>query len=181
MDPEKEDDFFDQVDWERLEIASAKLILDQSEKQLKETIDTANQLYNRATYIIGCSIPIEIGLFGYLASKYEKPDFLFLLAFLGFLLMSVVLFLCFKVYYLYPIRPLGNTPKNILSNKEYIAHPDQELVFLYNCIRTAQASSDFNMAKNKERAEIIKTIFYIIGAGLATLLLILIVETVFRP
>lgn len=145
-------DYGNQENWEKLELDTAKFILEESEKFLSETIDTAKILTDRAVNIMQFSIPLSLALIGILSSKDINP-LLYQISFIGLVAAIIVSSLCFKVYKLYQIRPLGNTPIGMINSKKMEFRGEQQLkVYLISAIHGIQISIEFNETANSERS-----------------------------
>lgn len=168
---EEEEEFIKCLKSDDLDIETAKVILEQGEKHLQETINASEQLTTRAFNIMGVIGPITVALLGILVTKYDNIDFIFWYCLIAFGCTLVILHKCFKAYSLYGIKSLGNSPKNNLREL-YLVKKDQEKLIIINCIRTVQDSCEVNLKLNKEQATFINQIFCAIKYSIAILIAI---------
>jgi hypothetical protein len=175
-------DIFTYEDWDKIDISTAKFVLDQGEKFLAETVEAGNVLTNRAGSIMQISIPAVGVLVGVVATNLEIEKLQYQLAIIGVLLSGIVSYLAFKVYHLYKIIPLGMEPNKILTD-EKIKHIDQqELVFVYNAIKNCQKSIAKNQSRNEDRAKKIIQIETVVKVGLiASVAWVVLYYVVYHP
>lgn len=156
--------------WNNLRTESAKIILDQLEKNLSASIETAKILTDRAVMVLQFSIPVIIALIGVSFSNPSKV--IIHLSCIAILFLILVSWKALKLYQLYEIQPLGNTLENMLS-KEKIDCPDehQEFAFIYNSIITADNAIVFNDNSNKNRQNLMYSIITLIKIGSAVIII----------
>jgi predicted PurR-regulated permease PerM len=152
--------------WDKLNEDTAKFILEQSEKNLSEMIQAADVLTSRANTILQFSVTSIAVLTGFIYSDFSKGDLLTHLAIIGLLFLVVISILAIIVNSLYKVVPVGNSPKNMISD-EKVLHEKQTIVFLYNSIKNIQKSLDKNDTRNRSRADKILTIQRLIWIGLS--------------
>lgn len=140
--------------WDKLDIKTSYFILDQSEKKLDATIETAKILSDRAIILMQSSSGILIALLGYAATTKER-ELLFQLSVLLIAFCIAIFLLSFRVYNLYEIRVKGNSPSNLISN-EKVNYVKQELRFTYGEIVTIGDSIDYNERNNLVRASALR-------------------------
>jgi hypothetical protein len=150
--------------WQNLTTESAKVILDQLEKNLSASIETAKILTDRAVTVLQFSIPIILALIGVIFS--QPSQILIHLSVVGILFLIIISWKALSLYELYQIQPLGNTLENLLS-KEKIDCPEeqQEFAFIYNSILSVNDSIIFNDNSNKNRQTLMRSIIFWIKVG----------------
>jgi hypothetical protein len=169
--------------WDRIEKESAYFILEQGEKKLKETIETASIVTSKAVFILQISLGLMVSLVGYVSVTTDR-GLAFQLSIL-LIILSICLFVgSLSVYDLYEVRPLGNTPSNLIDERK-ISDSRQELAFLYSAIYTVETSINFNERKNTLRAERLSTVFTVINIAVWTIVIysvvIFLLDHLFRP
>jgi hypothetical protein len=140
--------------WDKLKIETAIFILEQSEKKLDATIETAKILSDRAIILMQSSSGILIALLGYAATTKER-ELLFQLAVLLIAFCIAIFLFSFRVYNLYEIRVKGNSPSNLISD-EKVNYLKQELRFIYGEIVTIGDSIEYNERNNRTRASALR-------------------------
>lgn len=150
--------------WKHLTVPSAKHILDQVEKNLAASIETATALTDRAVSVLQFSIPIMAALLGIIFTPL--PILVTHLAVIGLILLGLISRYAIKLYELYEVQPQGNKLENMLV-KEKIDYEgdDQEFTFLYNSILTTNNSIQFNDNANKKRRKLMVIILGLIKYG----------------
>ena len=156
--------------WESLNIESARVILDQLEKNLAASIETAKSLTDRAVNVLQFSIPVMLALVGVIFS--QSSAVLIHLSVIGIVFLLVISWKALSLYDIYEIQPLGNTLENMLS-KEKIEYEgdDQEFAFVFNCIITVNNSIEFNDNCNRRRQELMRSIINWLKIGSLVVLL----------
>ncbi len=150
--------------WNNLSIESAKIILDQLEKNLSATIETAKILTDRAVTVLQFSVPIILALIGVIFS--QPFTVLIHLSIIGIVFLIIISWKALNLYQLYQIQPLGNSLDNLLT-KEKMDYTDeqQEFSFIYNSIITVNNSIEFNDNENINRQELMRSIINWIKIG----------------
>src|SRR5271154_3273919 len=115
--------------WDKIELPTARFILDQGEQKLKATIETASALTSKAIAIVQISLGLLVSLFGYVSITNDR-GLAFQLSVLLIMLSFFIFVASLRVYVLYEIRPLGNYPSNMIQ-EEKISDPRQESAFVY--------------------------------------------------
>ncbi|MFY0598940.1 MAG: hypothetical protein JXR03_04670 [Cyclobacteriaceae bacterium] len=157
----------DTLEWEKIDEDNLKLALEQGEKILRETIDTANFQVNRALTMLKAIIGLIIGLVAYLSSTIPTMSLLYLEASLGLVVLVILLPLAFKAYRTYIVEPLGNSPNHILNQKNIDYGGDKLKQFLlFNCCRSVEDSIKSNQQSNQERASLLTKLELEISVGL---------------
>ena len=162
------DDLAKWENWDKLKVTTAKFILDQSEKKLIATIETAKILTDRTVVIMQLVVGLTIGLLSY-SSSTENRGLLFQLAIIILFFCAVIFFYCLKGYNLYEIKPLGNTAGNMI-NEDKVKSEEQELLFVFSHIRTIDDSIGFNDKRNENRARNLNLIFDLIKIGFSSII-----------
>ncbi len=147
----------DEIKWKKIDIDSLKHGLEQGEKMLKETLDTASFQVNRSLTVLKSSLAIFILLFGYVVSSTPELSYKYLEAVLALVLFAWIIRSSFVIYQTYEVKPIGNNPSNILrsENIEY-AGKKLDQFLLFNSSRTVEESIEFNQTKNQNRADQIR-------------------------
>ena len=150
--------------WDKIEDRTAIFILDQAEKNLSDLIITADLLTQRAVTALQYSISFIIGIIGFMYTPYATGVILHL-SIIGIITLIPIVIYSFKVYSSYRVKPVGNTPINLIT-EEKVLSDKQYLVFVYNAIKNVQKSIEFTVASNDLRVKAIWKIELIIKAGI---------------
>jgi hypothetical protein len=138
----------DQI-WEEITLDSAKFILEQVEKKLQATIDTANSLTNRAVNTMQFSIPLSVGLIGIISAD-PSPEWLWLYL-IDLLFLIIISFLAMQAYELTHVMPLGDRLGKLLD--QATLHRDNEHQYkslIANRSQEVQACCEKNESINRE-------------------------------
>ena len=156
--------------WGNLTTESAKVILDQLEKKLSASIETAKILTDGAVNVLQFSIPVILALIGVIFS--QPSTVLIHLSVISILFLLVISWMALSLYELYEIQPSGNTLNNLLG-KDKIDSPEeqQEFAFIYNCMHTVNNSIIFNDDSNEKRQKLMRSIITWIKIGSLVVLL----------
>jgi hypothetical protein len=150
-------------DWKKLDVEVLKLIYDQGEKRLQQTVITAETLTGRAATLIQIYVVIVAGCIAYISENIGYKTVPQGLCILGIVVGFIVLFKTVLVFKMYKIRPTGNKGCNLitqeLANQE--SEQDQLRWFLYSGIRGLDDLVDENRTKNDDRATDLATIIQI--------------------
>jgi hypothetical protein len=165
--------------WDKLTVPTARFILEQAEKNLHEMSVAADVLTGRAVNILQFSIPLAVVLTGFLYTETAKSILVYA-ALTGLLFLLGISVLAFMVYNLYSLEPLGNSPEKMIIDEKVI-HEQQELVFLFNAIKTAQISIRVNALKNEKRVKLIGITHTVIWIAMGSELIIFLFFRLFHP
>ena len=160
---------FELENWDGLELATAKFTLEQSEKYLSETIQTAGFLNRRATFALQAIVSGIILLIGFLSSGYSDGIIIHL-SIIAVGILIILAFDAFKAYDQYRIRPLGNLPSNML-NEKIVDESNQHLSVIYDSLRTIQDSINFNESQNEKKVSTIHNLYRGVKIGLIIIVL----------
>ena len=151
--------------WDKITLGSARFILDQAEKNLAATIETARILTDRALNVLQFSIPFSLALIGVLAAKMNT--LLVSLSIVGLIFSLIISWKAFRLYELYKVHPLGNLPSKLLI-KENLETDEkfQELAFIFSTIQGIEKAIDINEAGNSKRQRIMYSIMEYIKYGI---------------
>lgn len=159
---------FEIPDWNRLEINTAKFLLDEGEKLLKGQIEVAEGYTKRAEAILRFTVPILTGLlvyiFGCLNSSTELTYYFGGVCYVALFLVFIIFF-GVELFWVYPIAPVGNEPMNIY-NKDNLENEKQYLAFVVARIYSIQDAIEFNKDKNTIRLKKLNKMYYTIVGGL---------------
>jgi len=142
----------------KLSVDTARFVYDEAQKYLAETIETAKILTDRAVSIMQFTIPVSIGIILLLFDHHNSRllTHISIIALLGCL---IVTWNCLKVYQLYQILPVGNTPERVITVKKLEGDDEKQLkTFLISAILSTQKSIEFNRNENKTRSALIFSI-----------------------
>ena len=147
----------EKLEWEKISVEALSHALDQGEKILKETINTASFQVYRSLTVLKSSLAIFILLFGYVVSSSPEMSYQYLEAVLSLGLFAWIIRSSFVIYQTYEVKPIGNNPSNILrtENIEY-AGKKLDQFLLFNSSRTVDESIEFNQSRNQKRADQIR-------------------------
>ncbi len=152
--------------WEKIDIDSYKFSLEQGEKMLKETIDTASFQISRSSTILKFSLGFLVAVLGYLISNSPELSLKYcesVIALICLFITSAMSFNCYSSKS-FQVKPLGNNPFNILSDEsiQYIQNhyqlSDLHKLLIFNACRTVEESINNNVDSNNLRAKKISKI-----------------------
>jgi hypothetical protein len=136
--------------WDDLTLDSAKFVLDQAEKNIQASLETAKNLTDRAVNVMQFSIPLAFVLIGLISGNPEKP--LLFLYIIGLFFALAVSYKGLKLYDLYLIQPLGYLPSNLIKEENLkLEEKYQELGFIFSVIQDMERVIEINETKNLER------------------------------
>ncbi|GJM30191.1 MAG: hypothetical protein DHS20C17_28260 [Cyclobacteriaceae bacterium] len=146
--------------WQMLDAKCAEFVLLEGEKRLSQQINTAESLTKRPEAILRFAIPIGLGLVAFVIKSISDCSYglAFYSAVYTTLGLIVVIILSFRAYWLYEIKPLGNTPQNMLTPDKLVSK-NQHLHFLVTRIRSIQELIELNAKQNKDRNRKIDLIY----------------------
>lgn len=147
--------------WREITAESARFLLEQAEKKVQATIDTARSLTDRAVNVMQFSIPLCLALVGLIGAD-PKKEFLWL--YLIILALSIAIsYMGLHLYDLYTIRTLGYKP-SLLLKEENLGFRDeyQHLGFLFGVIQDIERVIEINEDSNRERQRIMYWIMTLI-------------------
>ena len=149
----------EEIKWQKISVESLKHGLDQGEKMLKETLETASFQVNRSLTVLKSSMAIFILLFGYVVSSSPELSYKYLEACLALVLFGWIIRRSFLIYQTYEVCPLGNNPSHIIRD-ENIEYAGKNLYqfLLFNSSRTVEESIEFNQSLNQERSEQLRSL-----------------------
>jgi hypothetical protein len=137
--------------WNDITIESAEFVLQQAEKRLQATIDTARMLTDRAVTIMQFSIPLSIGLGGLILTTQKNDWFWLYVVILGILL--AISYLGLRVFDLYDVEYLGHEPRILLDNNIPLEEENQNLALMIAVITLVQIDIEENTKRNFVRAQ----------------------------
>lgn len=151
-------------DWNRMQPEVAKFILDQSEKKLIETVETAERHTQRALNVLTVCLPATLIVASYILETDERSS-MYGMAIIVLTTLVVIAWLSIKVYRIYEIHTVGNNPKKLIREDDNVA--DDELQFVVETIESIERRITFNVEKNRERGRYMLWVFncLIIGSG----------------
>jgi len=156
--------------WQSISPDTAKLMLDQSEKLLIETIESAKIISAKTTQLVAFLIPLSTLLAGYLIQNWIRNgfDYLSITANLCLLCLAVSAYYCYKNFRPYKIAITGEYPHDIVTSK-YIDNSftkdEQYLNLLLNVCDNIEnrilVNDDFNTDSIRNNRIAIKALFII--------------------
>jgi hypothetical protein len=156
--------------WNQLTPESAKFVLDQAEKNLEATVETARSLTDRAINVMQFSVPLSLVLIGLITATSTSVLLIFYVIALGFSL--VVSYQGLKLYDIYRIQPLGYKPSDLLKNDVLkMDEETQEMGFVFSAIQDVERAIDINESVNLQRQMLMYSILNWIKAGVTVTLL----------
>jgi hypothetical protein len=177
-------------DWTKISEKTATLMLTQSELVLKEKLETAKSISQKAEKILTILIPITTALITFLFSKKlnEILEFLPLTALLCLPILLISIIFSYYNFLKYEIAIPGEYPKNIATTT-FIDQPftsDQQYVnMVLNICENIQRRIDINEESNRVRRSFnirsIKTLGLLILCPVISYLLSPVLLHVFQP
>ena len=156
--------------WNDLNLESTKYLLDQTEKYLEATIETAKVLTDRAVSILQFSIPIILALVGVIFA--QSNTILIHLSVISIVFLIVVSFKALRVYELYEIHCLGSPPESLLVDDILIMSDEhKEFAFIFNSVKLNNDMIIFNQNSNRQREKHLRFIITTVKTGCAFVLL----------
>jgi hypothetical protein len=123
------------VNKQKLTAEDAKFIFEQSEKQLKDTTDTANNIVLRVNTIITIIVAIIVGLTSYIVSEWRKTcgfDNVLLTSSIGVLYFYFLGFFAVRSIYPTSYFIIGSIPKDLFSDSFFLnVIPNDERIIRY--------------------------------------------------
>jgi len=158
---------FEIENWRALRIESATFLFHEADKYLHEQLETAKQLTGRAESIIKFCVPAFLLLIAYivkvLSDKSAYP-FVFWVAVYSAIALGAIIALSLDAFWIYQIKPLGNTPKNMIRD-DRINDKDQELFFVVSRICSIQRMIEVNTPEIKIRLDNLKLVNKVVQAA----------------
>ena len=156
--------------WDKINKDTAKLMLEQSEKLLDETTETAKTISAKSTQLVTILIPLATIIAGYLIQNLVKNglDYLSITSILCLICISIGAIYCYKNFKPYKIAVAGEYPHDIVASK-YIDNTftdkQQYLNMILNVCDNIEnrivANDDFNTSSMKNNDIAIRALFII--------------------
>jgi hypothetical protein len=150
-------------DWTKINIESAKFILEEAKTYVKYLSDTSDKITNRAFAILAILIPITSALIVFSVNERFKPligdkviSYLMLFVIIG---LIATMFGLSSIIFPRMFMPLGREPKQICTPEFLSVNFDIELAKLsmvLNEIENCQAKVDYNKSQNSNRTKQLK-------------------------
>lgn len=136
--------------WHNITLEVAEFVLEQAERRLQATIETARTLTDRAVTIMQFSIPLSIGLGGLILTTPKNDWFWLAVVVLGILL--VISYLGLRMFDLNDVEYLGHEPRVLLDNNISLEGGSQKLALVLAVITLVQIDIEENTKRNFVRA-----------------------------
>jgi hypothetical protein len=149
--------FISQAQFDALDDAKAKAILDHAEKLLKDSVDASSLIITRLTTLVTLVTAFMVGLLGYAVNRGSEPKYGFhdrfvVTAFLGvaYLYLPAILIawnFISKKYY-----SAGARPEDYFNDRIFVENKTKELKAIYGFeLMSIQIRIEKNYKKNKRR------------------------------
>jgi len=154
---------------QKLNVEDAKFIFEQSEKYLKDSIETSSTIVVRVNTVITIIVAVVIGLSSYIVNKWENQSTGFnnilITSSIGLLYFYVLGFFAVRNVYPSPYFPIGSLPKDLFSDDFFLNEvPNEDRIIRYYVseIENYQFRIERNNYKNGDRWALYKRTLWLL-------------------
>ena len=163
---------FKGLNWRETEIEIYQIALDQGEKLLSFTTQTAEVLMKRVHNILKFLVPFIAIVLGFLISQKPSYELWYLEASIAMIFLVILLIKTLKSFRTYQIAPIGHDPSDVLDTRVlYFDKKKSKELLYHNLCKNVDEQIKDNRVGNEIRAKRLNDIQKIIEVG--TLILII--------